>query len=87
MPMFRNALSVPSCWHLNYPPMKMEQSVPKYWCLNYRQVGMKYLLIPTSLWRWNRQNVLKCWHLTLSDPMSDLVQHHDFPVPNAFLDL
>jgi hypothetical protein len=22
--------------------------------------------------------------LTLSDPMSDLVQHYDFPVPNAF---
>jgi hypothetical protein len=25
--------------------------------------------------------------LTLSDPMSDLVQHYDFSVPNAFLDL
>jgi hypothetical protein len=25
--------------------------------------------------------------LTLSDPMSDLVQHYDFPVPGAFLDL
>jgi hypothetical protein len=25
--------------------------------------------------------------LTLSDPMSDLVRHYDFPVPNAFLDL
>jgi hypothetical protein len=25
--------------------------------------------------------------LTLSDPMSDLVQHYDFPVPDAFLDL
>jgi hypothetical protein len=26
-------------------------------------------------------------HLTLSDPMSDLVRHYDFPVPDAFLDL
>jgi hypothetical protein len=25
--------------------------------------------------------------LTLSDPMSDLVRHYDFPVPDAFLDL
>jgi hypothetical protein len=25
--------------------------------------------------------------LTLSDPMSDLVRHYDFPVPGAFLDL
>jgi hypothetical protein len=25
--------------------------------------------------------------LTLSDPMSDLVRHDDFPVPDAFLDL
>jgi hypothetical protein len=26
-------------------------------------------------------------NLTLSDPMSDLVRHYDFPVPDAFLDL
>jgi hypothetical protein len=26
-------------------------------------------------------------HLTLSDPMSDLVRHYYFPVPDAFLDL
>jgi hypothetical protein len=25
--------------------------------------------------------------LTLSDPMSDLVRHYGFPVPDAFLDL
>jgi hypothetical protein len=25
--------------------------------------------------------------LTLSDPMSDLVRHYDFPIPDAFLDL
>jgi hypothetical protein len=25
--------------------------------------------------------------LTLSDPMSDLVRHYDFPVPDAFLDI
>jgi hypothetical protein len=25
--------------------------------------------------------------LTLSDPMSDLVRHYYFPVPDAFLDL
>jgi hypothetical protein len=25
--------------------------------------------------------------LTLCDPMSDLVRHYDFPVPDAFLDL
>jgi hypothetical protein len=25
--------------------------------------------------------------LTLSDPMLDLVQHYDFPVPDTFLDL
>jgi hypothetical protein len=25
--------------------------------------------------------------LTLSDPMSDLVRHYDFPVSDAFLDL
>jgi hypothetical protein len=25
--------------------------------------------------------------LTLSDPMPDRVQHYDFPVPDAFLDL
>jgi hypothetical protein len=24
---------------------------------------------------------------TLSDPMSDLVRHYDFPFPDAFLDL
>jgi hypothetical protein len=28
-----------------------------------------------------------CSTLTLSDPMSDLVRHYDFPVPDAFLDL
>jgi hypothetical protein len=27
------------------------------------------------------------YSLTLSDPMSDLVRHYDFPVPDAFLDL
>jgi hypothetical protein len=26
-------------------------------------------------------------YLTISDPMSDLVRHYDFPVPDAFLDL
>jgi hypothetical protein len=26
-------------------------------------------------------------YLTLSDPMSDLVRHYDFLVPDAFLDL
>jgi hypothetical protein len=25
--------------------------------------------------------------LTLSDPMSDLIRHYDFPFPDAFLDL
>jgi hypothetical protein len=25
--------------------------------------------------------------LTLSDPMSNLVRHYDFPVPDTFLDL
>jgi hypothetical protein len=25
--------------------------------------------------------------LTLSNPMSDLVRHYDFPVPDTFLDL
>jgi hypothetical protein len=32
-----------------------------------------------------------CWRvgrrLILSDPMSDLVRHYGFPVPDAFLDL
>jgi hypothetical protein len=29
-------------------------------------------------------SVPKRWHLTLSNPMSDLVRHYDFPVPDAF---
>jgi hypothetical protein len=28
-----------------------------------------------------------CEELTLSEPMSDLVRHYDFPVPDRFLDL
>jgi hypothetical protein len=34
-----------------------------------------------------RLGVEKSIILTLSDPMSDLVRHYDFPVPDDFLDL
>jgi hypothetical protein len=30
---------------------------------------------------------IKLSNLTLSDPLSDLVRHYDFPVPDAFPDL
>ena len=34
----------------------------------HRQVGMKYTFIPTCLWRWNRQIVLKCQHIKFWRP-------------------
>jgi hypothetical protein len=40
-------------------------------CCLYVQLGIMGIMSP----------------LTLSDPMSDLVGHYDFPVPNAFLDI
>jgi hypothetical protein len=42
---------------------------------------MQCIALDTQLWYSPALN------LTLSDPMSDLVRHYDFPVPVAFLDL
>jgi hypothetical protein len=33
------------------------------------------------------QSTVFSFGLTLSDPVSDLVRHYDFPIPDTFLDL
>jgi hypothetical protein len=46
-----------------------------------KPLGFGYETSPLSL---HQSMDIHIQHLTLSDPMSDLVQHYDFPVPDAF---
>ena len=66
MPTFRNTLSVPSSQAGRYDE-SLHFICQRFGthCLFHlhRRLGMNKFVIPTRLWRWNRQSVPKRWHI------------------------